>query len=195
LRVQPAVTLRIVIPVRPRREGKSRLGPALKPAARALLVERMFRHVVEVAQQCGPTWVVSRDPVLLVLSAQSVVETGFGLNPALEQAAAGLAGGDPVLALSADLPLLTSSDLVAMVGLLAEAEVVAAPDRTGTGTNALLLARPGLIPYRFGEGSLAAHRAAAEANGLRFAICERAGLGSRPSESDSCQLSRSCLRA
>ena len=49
-------------------------------------------------------------------------------------------------------------------------------DRTGTGTNALLLARPGLIPYRFGEGSLAAHRAAAEANGLRFAICERAGL-------------------
>ena len=65
---------------------------------------------------------------------------------------------------------------VPMAILLDRADVVAAPDRAGTGTNALLLARPGLIAYAFGEGSLAAHRAAAAASGLRFALCERAGL-------------------
>lgn len=170
------MTLRIVIPVRPLGEGKSRLGPALDPAARAALAERMFRHVLDVAQQFGPTWVVSRDPVLLALSAQPVSETGHGLNPALDQAAAALAGEGPVLALSADLPLLAPDDLAVMAALLDEADVIAAPDRAGTGTNALLLARPELIPYLFGEGSLAAHRAAARQRGLRFASCERAGL-------------------
>ncbi len=170
------MTLRIIIPVRPLGEGKSRLGSALAPTARASLTEWMFRHVLGTAEQCGPTWTVSRDPALLALSARAVHEAEHGLNRALEQASAGLEGNGPVLALSADLPLLALDDLEAMAALLVEADVVAAPDRAGSGTNALLLARPRLIRYCFGEASLAAHRAAADANGLRFATYECAGL-------------------
>lgn len=170
--------MRIVVPMRPLAEAKSRLGAALAPSARAALAKGMFQHVLQVAQGLAPTYVVSRDPALLALAAQPVRETGRGLNPALEQVAGQLDGAEPVLALSADLPLLAPQDLEAMAALLSQADVVAAPDRAGTGTNALLLARPGLIPYAFGKDSLAAHRAAAQARGLRFALCERAGLAS-----------------
>lgn len=170
------MSLRIIVPMRPLAEAKSRLGAALAPQARAALALGMFRHVLDTAQRFAPTHVISRDPALLALAAQPLREVGRGLNPALEQAAAQLGGPEPILALSADLPLLSADDLQAMLGLLGEADVVAAPDRAGTGTNALLLTRPGRIAYAFGEGSLAAHRAAAAANGLRFALCERAGL-------------------
>jgi 2-phospho-L-lactate guanylyltransferase len=44
--------------------------------------------------------------------------------------------------------------------------VVIAPCRHGTGTNALLLRPPGLIPFSFGPDSLSAHCAAARAAGV-----------------------------
>lgn len=172
------MTLRIVVPMRPLSEAKSRLGAALSPAARAALARGMFEHVIDVAQSLAPTFVVSRDLGLLARAMHPVHETGHGLNPALEQAVAQLDGTGPVLALSADLPLLGRADLEAMVAMLDQADVIAAPDRAGTGTNALLLSRPGLIPYAFGEGSLAAHRAGAGQADLRFAQCDRPGLAS-----------------
>lgn len=170
------MSLQIVIPVRPLGEGKSRLAPVLARSARARLVERMYRHVLGLAEHCGEVSVVSRDPRLRAVSERPVEETGHDLNAALEQAAATLRGGSPVLVLSADLPLLTDGDLGAMTALLDRADIVAAPDRAGTGTNALLFARPGLMPYRFGPGSLAAHRTGAFAQGLRFETCARQGL-------------------
>ncbi|MBN8839629.1 MAG: 2-phospho-L-lactate guanylyltransferase, partial [Sphingomonadales bacterium] len=153
--------------MRPPGEGKSRLAPALAPAARAMLVERMFRHVLHVATQVtAQCYVVSRSAFLRDLAvaagAHAVAETGIGLNKALAEASALVDPDLPVLALSADLPLLTASDLAALGG----ADVIAATDRAGTGTNALLLRRPGLIDYAFGEGSLARHRANAVAAGL-----------------------------
>lgn len=172
------MNLRIAVPMRPLAEAKSRLGAALVPADRAALAKGMFQHVLKAAQDFAPTYVISRDPALLALATQPVREAGRGLNAALEQVADQLGGTEPLLALSADLPLLCGDDLRAMAALLAQADVVAAPDRAGTGTNALLLARPGLIPYAFGEDSLAAHRAAAQARGLRFALCQRPGLAS-----------------
>lgn len=170
------MTPRIIIPIRSMSQGKSRLAGVLSPAARATLVDRMFRHVLGVAERFGPTWVVSRDPELLGLSTQPIPEQGDGLNPAVEQAAATVPEDGPVLALNADLPLLTAADLQAMTALLERADVIAAPDRTGIGTNALLLARPRIIPYRFGGSSLAAHRGEAEAKRFRFTACCRPGL-------------------
>lgn len=172
------MTLRIVVPVRPLGQGKSRLSPALSAAARAALARAMFAHVLAVARAAAPVHVISRDDAVLAMADHAIRELGEGLNPALEQAARELGGQGPVLALSADLPLLCGEDLAAMTALLDGADVVAAPDRMGKGTNALLLAQPGLIPYRFGPDSLAAHRTAAEQAGLRFTCCERAGLAS-----------------
>jgi 2-phospho-L-lactate guanylyltransferase len=51
-----------------------------------------------------------------------------------------------------------------------------APDRLGTGTNGLALSPPGVIGFRFGAGSFAAHRAEAAAAGLEPVIVTRPGL-------------------
>ena len=54
--------------------------------------------------------------------------------------------------------------------------VVIAPDRLGTGTNGLALSPPGIIGFRFGAGSFAAHRAEAQAAGVEPAVVVRPGL-------------------
>ncbi len=48
--------------------------------------------------------------------------------------------------------------------------VVVAPCHHGTGTNALLVCPPGLIPFAFGPDSFAAHVAAARAAGVEPVI-------------------------
>lgn len=177
------MNINIIIPIRPSEEGKSRLAGAMNPDARALLIERMFRHVLIVALDfAGPTrcHVVSRSPLFLGLAKKSganlVHETGFGLNESLTEAASGVSPDLPVLAMHADLPFLTAGNLADLARTLRDADVIAASDHAGLGTNALLLRRPGLIPYAFGENSLARHRALAESNGLRFAQVTSPGL-------------------
>lgn len=173
----------IVIPVRSPHEGKTRLASVLPPAMRAELVERMFRHVLGVASAAvgsGNCLVVSRSPTLLALAceagAQPLVDEGRGLNPALEQAARSAPRRSPLLALCGDLPLLGTIDVEAMVSTLRDADVVAATDTAESGTNALLMRRPQLLPYGFGESSLARHRSAAVQRELRFAALSRPGL-------------------
>jgi 2-phospho-L-lactate/phosphoenolpyruvate guanylyltransferase len=177
------MTFSIIIPVRPPEEGKTRLASVLDVPARAALVDRMFRHVLAVAVQSVPAaqvHVVSRSPVLLQLArecaANGVEEDAGGHIAALVQASAAVDQGAPVLALSADLPLVSTADIAAMVEKLGQADVVAATDRAGIGTNALLVRRPGLMAYAFGEGSHARHRQQADALGLRFAVVQREGL-------------------
>lgn len=179
------MTCQIIIPVQPPEEGKSRLAPVLDAPARAALVERMFRHVLTVALGSVPAarvGVVSRSTDLRAIAeangAVPVEELGRGLNAALEQAAAQCDLDLPILALSADLPLLNPTDIAALVGALDHADVIAAADCSGSGTNALLLHRPGLIAFAFGEGSLARHRALAEQADLRFAVVQCRGLAS-----------------
>jgi 2-phospho-L-lactate/phosphoenolpyruvate guanylyltransferase len=170
------MSLCIIIPVRGLADGKSRLATALSSEMRALLVENMLRHVQSVARQVAPTYLVSRDERLLSLADNPIVETGHEINSSLENAVHAIAGCSAVLALSADLPLLEIDDLLAMINLLDSADVVAASDRSLSGTNALLMSAPRLIPYCFGEGSFEAHRAAAAAAEVRFASCNRTGV-------------------
>ena len=177
------MTINIIIPVRSLEEGKSRLAGVLDAPARAALVERMFNHVLRAALDfAGPQYchVVSRSPALLDLAKASganvICETDYGLNQCLTQSTGNVAPDLPVLVLHADLPLLEVSDLAAMAEALTHAEVIAAGDRAGRGTNALLLRRPGLIPYAFGEDSLMRHRSLAQDARLRFTQITRTGL-------------------
>jgi 2-phospho-L-lactate guanylyltransferase len=57
---------------------------------------------------------------------------------------------------------------VAQLGAPDKAVVALIPDRHGMGTNALLVAPPNAIPFCFGEGSRAAHAAAAAAAGATY---------------------------
>ena len=174
---------RIVIPARAPELGKTRLAEALAAEQRAALGLRLFEHVLGLAIAAvgaEAVHVISRSPDLRARaearSANSIVEQGQGLNPALEQAAALLAasGQGPILSLSVDLPLVGPADLAAL--LTAPGDVVCATDTLREGTNALLQRRPGLIPYRYGPASHAAHRTETEARGLAFTVIDRTGL-------------------
>jgi 2-phospho-L-lactate guanylyltransferase len=81
----------------------------------------------------------------------------MGLNVELGRAVARV-GSDRVVIVSADLPLLRSSDMDALLrSALAEGSAIA-PDRHGTGTNALALVSARNCQFHFGRGSFAAHR-------------------------------------
>jgi 2-phospho-L-lactate guanylyltransferase len=173
-----------VVPVRSLSSGKSRLGEPLDAEERADLVLAMLRRTVEqalAASRLAGVVVVSEDADLLrqarVMGAASLLQERPGLNEGLAEARA---AADPeataIMVLPADLPSVVASaiDELAEAAELAQRAapdrpvVALVPDRHGTGTNALLVAPPGAIPFCFGEGSRVAHCSAARAAGASY---------------------------
>lgn len=176
---------RIVIAARPPEEGKSRLAPVLSQAERADLNHRLFTHVAAICRAFAGAdncFVVSRSPDLLdaarAQGMHAVTEHGRTLPEALAQgmAVAATQGNGPVLTIATDLPDLSHADLASLVAAGLDADVVIATDWKGQGTNALWLCRPGLIPFRHGPSSRAAHEAEAKRAGLRHAVVMQDGL-------------------
>ncbi len=165
--------LAVVVPVGVLERAKSRLGGMLDAEERQdLVVELLERtlHAVGTTEGVWRTWVVSPDPEVADIAtdagATPILQQSLGLNGGLEQARAAAveAGATAVLVLPADLPRVSSDAIGAVVALLHRAErpvVAIVPDRHGRGTNALLLAPPGVIDFAFGGDSRAAHRDAA----------------------------------
>lgn len=154
-----------LIPVKPRGLGKTRLDPALGPWEREQLVVAMFHHVLETVHSSPG---VDR---ICVLGAQRpgigrkatvLPDHGTDLNAALASGLAvcvAAAQPDRILVLPADLPCLTADD-VERLARLPDGVMGIAPDRHGTGTNALSLPTQAgaWFPFAFGEGSFARHR-------------------------------------
>lgn len=173
----------IVMAVKAADEGKSRLSEALDADDRKSLNLRMFRHVFEVVRTVVAACniiVISRSETLLEEAraggAHGLSENGNELNAALAQASR-LAidlGATSLLTLSSDLPFLEANDVRAMLSVTGD--VVIATDRFRIGTNALLIRKPFVMPYRYGGESLAAHKAAAAEAGLSITVLERPGL-------------------
>ncbi len=166
-----------IVPVKPLRRAKSRLADVLTPDQRRLLAERMLRHVLQVLRtvpQILGTLVISRDSQVLAIARgyglRTVQEAGAPeLNAALGRATQVVAewGGDSVLVLPADLPLLEARDLGAMIDLGAgQPAVVITTDEQRDGTNALYMRPPGVIDYAYGKGSFARHCTLARAAGI-----------------------------
>jgi len=175
-----------VVPIRSLNGGKTRLAGVLSPEARAALTRRMLRGVVAAALASGSVTtvaVVSPDPAALELATSldpAVVplrqsQEAPGLNPAIAEGVGFAAGqgASAVLILFGDLPLLNGDDVRHL--LRRDAPVVLAPDRHGTGTNALML-RLGTGPddgrefvFHFGPGSYAKHVDEAHRLGLDVA--------------------------
>jgi len=173
-----------VVPVRSLSSGKSRLGEPLDAEERADLVLALLRRTVEqalAASRLAGVVVVSEDADLLrqarAMGAASLLQERPGLNEGLAEARA---AADPeataIMVLPADLPSVVASaiDELAEVAELAQRAapdrpvVALVPDRHGTGTNALLVAPPDAIPFRFGAGSRVAHCSAARAAGASY---------------------------
>ena len=162
-----------IIPVKAPGQGKSRLAEVLSPAERAALVAAMLGRVVEAARGC---------PAIAQVALVSPSDHGFTgrvallpdaagtLNGALMEAVAALREAPPkrLLVIAADLPGIDARD-VAMLAKAAEASIAIAPDRHGSGTNALSLPwAAAAFRFAFGPGSHARHRA--EAHRLGFAV-------------------------
>jgi 2-phospho-L-lactate guanylyltransferase len=173
------VSIWTIIPIKPLSRSKSRLAGVLSPEERQRLSETLFRRVLSVVQetpQIAGTLVISRDPRALAIArdmnAHTVQESGAPeLNNALMRATQVVGGwrGGAVLILPADLPLVTSEDLRAMVELGRDnLSVVIATDQHEDGTNAMLIRPPGIIPYAYGAGSFHRHMELAKEAGATF---------------------------
>ncbi len=176
-----------VVPVKAFAKAKSRLAAVLDEGARRALSEWLLRHTLEVlaaVPAVATTVVVSADAEVLALArgcGALAVDEGSppGLNPAVTRAVslAHSQRAERVLVLPADLPRLDRSDIDALLAAAPPPpSLVIAPDGRRRGTNALLVAPPGLIEYAFGSDSFPRHQELAQAAGARLVVCERPGL-------------------
>lgn len=177
-----------VVSLRDGHSGKSRLAGVLGAQDRGLLVAALARHVVTTLLDTDlvtQVMVVTADAEFATSSLGPeeprlrIVEQPAdrpGLNAAIDLGRE-LSSSDPsgrLLVVHADLPALTTGDVVAL--LASTSAVALAPDRAASGTNALVI-EAGLegFMFRFGPGSFAAHRREASRLGLDPAIVIRDG--------------------
>jgi 2-phospho-L-lactate guanylyltransferase len=164
-----------VVPIRGLETAKTRLGGGLDPEERLELVTALLRRTLRAtrdARSITGTVVVTMDPAAAGLAtshgAIGLVERAPGLNSAIEagRSVAIARGATALLVLPADIPGVSPEGLDelanrALQAATGRALVVLVPDQHGAGTNALLVSPPEAIAPRFGEGSRAAHSAAA----------------------------------
>lgn len=184
-----------LIPAKNPAQAKSRLARDLSPRSRRTFALEALRHVVDVAratQAVERCLVISESQEALDVAAAAgatpirEVPAGswatsthrdpeladrpeIGLNLALEQGArlAVAGGASTILVMAADLPLLDPASLTMLVNRLGDGDgVVLAPDRHGSGTNALVARPPFAIPFAFGRNSLERHRRLALERGI-----------------------------
>lgn len=176
-----------IVPVKPLREGKSRLSPILEEDQRWALNRWLLEHTLQVLDESDlfdQILVVSRDGEALAVArkygARSIQEDGLPkLNLAVERASryAQQARAGTLFVIPTDLPLLDSETLKAFHASVNGSPCVAiAPDRHRQGTNALLISPPGLITYHFGTDSFNAHLAAANQPGNQVAVFDHPNL-------------------
>jgi len=126
--------------------------------------------------------VVSSDKQVLekayLWGAEAVIEEYHGHNQALHAAALRQMsdGVTTLLTISADLPLLTTQEIHCFFKQSLQHDVVLAPSRDGTGTNAIMVHPPLAVPYVFGPGSLQSYVEAARQKHLSFSMYQSIGL-------------------
>ena len=176
-----------IIPVRATPESKSRLAGVLGQAERAALVEAMLARVIAAALEARN---VAR--VCLIGSAPAIpadvtllADPGGGLNAAAQAALAETTGATRMIVIHADLPQVSARD-IELLAAAPEGEIAIAPDRHGTGTNALSLPLPaaGGFSFAFGPDSFARHSAEAARLGLSIEEVHSPGLSRDVDEPD-----------
>ena len=159
-----------IVPFKTAGQRKTRLAPALSPPERDRLAQALFEHMIGVL---GASPAVGRIGVLSEsrparADLDWLPDGGLGLNGELQAVAV----SGPRLVIHADLPLVTPDDVEALLAA-AQGGAAIAPDRHGTGVNALALDAGVSLEFRFGPGSLARHQ---EQAGGGLAVVARQGL-------------------
>jgi 2-phospho-L-lactate guanylyltransferase len=148
-----------VVPIKSVAERKTRLREALSRETITELTDRMVHHVLDVLSRVdaiGTVSVLAAEP-LSDWQGRWIADPGAGLNAAL--AVAATAVPDRLVIMHADLPGLHRDDVAALI-VAAETGAALAPDRRGTGTNAMALRDARGAFFGFGSDSFARHCAA-----------------------------------
>lgn len=176
-----------IVPMRGLASGKSRLASLLAPARREALNADLFGRALDAVTamdgSAARCIVASADDGVLALArrrgAVGLAEApDTGLNGALE-AARSVAlehGADTVLVVAADLPAISGAGLARLRAAIPPGAAAVVADKTGTGTNALLLPARAALPFAFGAGSLERHRDALAALGVAVRVWHDADL-------------------
>jgi len=182
-----------LVPAKALDQAKGRLAALLTDDERRRLARAMLDDVVRALQSVplvDSVNVVSPDPEVLEraeeLGAAAVREPGSvrGINQALAHALAAVSPPpDAVLAVLADVPAVTPSDIESVVAAAPERGVVICPSNA-KGTSALFLRPPGVIPFRFGELSFQAHKREAAARRIEARVLHIDSLANDIDEPD-----------
>jgi 2-phospho-L-lactate guanylyltransferase len=170
----------VIVPVRSIATGKSRLATVLDAPAREAFNEWLLEHTLDTLHAWRGTLascavVTPCDRVARIAAARGVhvlrerVDAGLNEAATLGRRHASASGAEKALVLACDLPLLTANALEALVLDAHEADVVIAPDESGTGTNALVLAAVE-FEFCFGADSFPRHCAAAASRSLKLEV-------------------------
>lgn len=176
------MTTWVIIPAKAPAAAKGRLAGALSADDRNRLAATMLRAaIVAACEAVGArnVAIVGTAPTDIDRAILVLEEPAGGLNAALDHARRTLAenGATRVVSLAADLPQVTAADVLALTDLAPSCAGIA-PDRHGTGTNALSLPLPEgeHFTYHYGPGSCERHLAEAARIGLAMQRIERSAL-------------------
>lgn len=170
-----------IVPVRGLAAGKSRLAELLGPQERRALNAMLLERALDAIERCdgglSRCIVASAGADALALAQERGVlplpdARESGLNAALEVArdAVRVKGASSVLVLAADLPDVNGDALSRLRNATPRGGAAIIADKQGSGTNGLLLPADCALKFRFGEGSLARHRDAIRAAGVKATI-------------------------
>lgn len=148
----------VVVPFKRAGTRKSRLAAVLDEAAREALAARMACHVLATVGLVGDARPLLLSRVRPDWWAGAWRDDDDGpLNVAIEAARRAL-GPAAFAVVHADLPRLTTADVAALLAAAGDDGIAVAPDRHGTGTNAVAIAGARRFVFAFGPGSFSRHR-------------------------------------
>jgi 2-phospho-L-lactate guanylyltransferase len=177
----------LLIPVKTMGNAKQRLGDALDQHHRMLLAEAMLRDVLTAV-----SGVADRADVFLVTGdadAQALAaEFNFGIiedrcnvseTAAIEMATMWCEerGYNTTIVIPADIPLITGTELQAVLDAAPNEGAVFVPAYDRRGSNCVLRRPANLIPLRFGNDSFLPHCEAMRMTGKALIILEMPGIG------------------
>lgn len=187
-----------VIPVKDLDGAKGRLAPVLAMEQRRQLFCLMLEDVLTALRACpglSGLALVTRDADAAGLAgsygARVLVEPeNRGQSAAVAHGAEILAaeGAAGILAVPADVPLVTAAEIARLLAAHGSAPAVTiAPAADRRGTNGLLCSPPRAIPFHFGDDSFRPHAAAARDAGIEPRVVDLPGFAldvDRPGDLD-----------